>query len=152
MTEADRSAILQLLDDEGAAWEAGNADAFGSGALPDIAFTNIVGMFSVGKAPFVAQHKTIFETIYQGSQMRQFLANLKFLTPEVAIVDTVAKLSGFRQLPDGAAAVGGTVYTRIEQVMVKSAGSWAVAAFHNVPIQPRFVTDEVLSITSGDGH
>jgi hypothetical protein len=55
-------------------------------------------------------------------------------------------------VPTGAAAVDGVLYTRLEQVMVKRAGIWSVAAFHNVPIQPKFLTDEVRAITSGTPH
>ncbi|WP_340316140.1 SgcJ/EcaC family oxidoreductase [Rhizorhabdus argentea] len=150
--DADRGAIAHILDDEGAAWAAGDADAFAAHVLPDVSFANSVGMFSVGKAPFVAQHKTIFSTIYKGSQMRQFIAAITFVKPDVAIVDTVTKLSGAQQLPTGTAAVDGVLYTRLEQVMVKRGGSWSVAAFHNVPIQPKFVTDEVRTVTSGQAH
>jgi uncharacterized protein (TIGR02246 family) len=150
--EADRSAITHILDDEGAAWAAGDADAFADHVLPNVSFTNTVGMFSLGKGPFVAQHRTIFSTIYKGSEMRQFIAAVTFVTPDVAVVDTVSKLSRVQQVPTGAAAVDGVLYTRLEQVMVKRAGIWSVAAFHNVPIQPKFLTDEVRAITSGTPH
>jgi hypothetical protein len=40
---------------------------FAERALQDISFTDIFGMFSVGKAPFVAQHERIFSTIYKDS-------------------------------------------------------------------------------------
>ncbi len=150
--EADRSAITHILDDEGAAWAAGDADAFATHVLPDVSFANTVGMFSIGKAPFVAQHKTIFSTIYKGSQMHQFIAAITFVTPDVAIVDTVTTLSGAKQLPTGASAHDGVLYTRLEQVIVKGAGRWSVAAFHNVPIQPKFVNDEVRTVTSGTPH
>ncbi len=150
--QADRSAITHILDDEGAAWAAGDAAAFAAHVLPDISFANTVGMFSVGKAPFVAQHRAIFSTIYKGSQMRQFVAAMTFVKPDVAVVDTISKLSGALQLPTGLAAVDGVLYTRLEQVMVKRGEIWSVAAFHNVPIQPKFVTDEVRAVTSGPPH
>ena len=109
-------------------------------------------MFSIGKAPFVAQHRTIFSTIYKGSKMRQYVAAVTFVTSDVAVVDTISKLSEISQLPTGATALDGVLYTRLEQVMVKQARSCSVAAFHNVPIQPKFITDEVRSVTSGAPH
>jgi uncharacterized protein (TIGR02246 family) len=151
-SDADRDAISHILDDEGAAWAAGDAEAFAKHVLPDVSFANTVGMFSIGKAPFVAQHKDIFSTIYKGSQARQYVVATTFVTPDVAIVDTVSKLSGAQQLPTGAGAVDGVLYTRLEQVMVKRSGTWSVAAFHNVPIQPKFVNDEVRRVTSGTAH
>jgi hypothetical protein len=74
----NRTALLRILDDEGAAWSKGDADAFAAHVRDNVVFTNIVGMFSVGKVPFVAQHKNIFTTIYQGSSMQQFVQNISF--------------------------------------------------------------------------
>ena len=127
-------------------------EAFARHVLPAFSFANTVGMFSIGKAPFVAQHKANFSTIDKGSRMRQFVAATTFVTPDVAIVDTVSKLSGAREMPTGAGAVDGVLYTRLEQVMVKRGAVWSVAAFHNVPIQSKTVTDEVRTITAGTAH
>ena len=143
---------MHILDDEGAAWKAGDADAFAAHVTPDVSFANTVGMFSIGKAPFVAQHRYIFTTIYKGSQASQYLAALTFLKPDVAIVDTVSRLTGATQLPDGVSAINGALYTRLEQVMVKRDGAWLVAAFHNVPIQPKFMTDDVRKVVAGTPH
>jgi uncharacterized protein (TIGR02246 family) len=153
-TDAARtqSELLGILDDEGSAWAKGDADAFAAHVREDVVFTNVVGMFSVGKVSFVGQHKAIFTTIYQGSVMRQFVQNIRFLQSDTAIVDTIAKLSGFHELPTGAAAVDGTLYTRLEQVMVRENGTWQVASFHNVPIQPKFVDQSVRSLTAAGGH
>jgi uncharacterized protein (TIGR02246 family) len=150
--EPDEAAITRILDDEGAAWLRGDADAFGAHVVPDVVFVNTVGMFSVGKHPFVAQHQGIFATIYKGSEMRQFIEKITFIGGDIAIVDTVTKLSGMEQLPTGAAAVDGALYTRLEQVMVRTGGEWSVASFHNVPIQPKFVDERVRSLTSTRGH
>jgi uncharacterized protein (TIGR02246 family) len=148
----NRTDLLGILDDEGAAWAKGDADAFAAHVRDDVVFTNIVGMFSVGKMPFVAQHKAIFATIYKQSLMRQFVQNINFVRSDTAIVDTITKLSGFHELPTGASAVDGALYTRLEQVMVKHNGTWQVASFHNVPIQPKFVDQGVRSSTAAGGH
>jgi uncharacterized protein (TIGR02246 family) len=144
--------LLRILDDESAAWAKGDADAFAAHVRDNIIFTNTVGMFSVGKAPFVAQHKNIFATIYKESSVRQFVQNIILIRTDTAIVDTIAKVSGFHELPSGVSAVDGALYTRLEQVMVKENGTWQVASFHNVPIQPKFVDQSVRSLTAGDGH
>ncbi|WP_050419022.1 hypothetical protein [Bradyrhizobium tropiciagri] len=54
VSEETGSEIATLVAAQAAAWDKGNAEAFCDRALPDISFTNIFGMFSVGKAPFVA--------------------------------------------------------------------------------------------------
>lgn len=135
-TQETRAAIQKVIAAEDAAWKAGDAAAFCEAALPDVTFTNVVGMFSVGHAPMRAQHERIFATNYRGSTLAQVIVNLKLVRPDVAIVDTVAHVTGFKALPPGAEAVGGVLSTRLEQVMVMEAGRWRVASFHNVPVNP----------------
>ena len=134
-TEA-RAAIVKVIEAEDAAWKAGDAAAFCEAATSDVVFTNIVGMFSVGHAPMVAQHARIFSTIYQGSTLKQEITNLKMVRPDVAIVDTLTTVSDFKALPPGSQAVDGKLNTRLEQVMVMEGGRWRVAAFHNVTVNP----------------
>lgn len=147
---ADEAAIARILADEGAAWARGDADAFAAHVTPDVVFTNIRGMFSIGKAPFVAQHHTIFTTIYQGSTARFVAENITFVDPATAIVSAVAKLTGFRELPPGTPAVDGALYTRLLQVMVKRGDGWQVAAFHNVVVAPPIVDEKVRALTAGN--
>lgn len=131
-----RAAIVKVIEAEDAAWKAGDANAFCEAATPDVVFTNIVGMFSVGHAPMVAQHARIFSTIYQGSTLRQEITNLKMVRPDVAIVDTLTTVSDFKALPPGSQAIDGKLTTRLEQVMLMEDGRWRVAAFHNVTVNP----------------
>ncbi len=137
-TDAAHSEIRAVLDSQEAAWAAGDAEAFAAAVTDDVVFTNIVGRFSVGRAPFVDQHAHIFGTFYRGSTMRQTVANIAFVRPDVAIVDTISEGSGFGDLPPPIAkhVADGKVRTRLEQVMVRNDGRWQVAAFHNVAIDP----------------
>lgn len=132
-----RAAIQKVIEAEDAAWKAGDAAAFCEAATPDVVFTNVVGMFSVGHAPMLAQHARIFSTIYQGSTVRQEITNLKMVRPDVAIVDPLTHVTGFKALPPGSEAVDGVLTTRLEQVMVMEDGRWRVASFHNVPVNPK---------------
>ena len=134
--EEDRAAIAALVAAQDAAWKAGDASAFSADVLDDVAFTNVVGMFSVGKEPFEMQHARIFATFYRGSTLRQSIVRLAFVRPDVAILDTQTEVSGFASLPPGAEAVDGFLRTRLEQVLVREDGDWRVASFHNVPIHP----------------
>ncbi len=139
MTDADHAAIRAILAAEEAAWAAGDAAAFSAAVTDDVVFTNVVGMFSVGRVPFEKQHEHIFTTFYRGSTMRQTVAHIAFVRPDVAIVDTMTEGSGFGDLPPAIAVhlIDGVIRTRLEQVMVKNDGEWRVAAFHNVPMNER---------------
>ena len=134
--DADHAAILAILVAEEAAWAADDAAAFSAVTTDEVIFTNVVGMFSVGRVPFHKQHEHIFAAFYRGTTMRQTVAHIALLRPDVAVVDTLAEVSGFGDLPPAIAAhvVDGAIRTRLEQVMVRNEGRWQVTAFHNVPI------------------
>ena len=134
MAPSDQAAITRILAAEEAAWNAGDAVAFAAATTPDVVFTNIIGMFSVGRAPFVAQHERIFATIYKGSTMTQTVEHIALVRPDVAVVDTLTSVRGFASLPPGMAATDGALRTRLEQVMVRGDSGWTVAAFHNVAV------------------
>ena len=65
LNNVERAAIEAVLTRQSAAWVAGSAAAFAADAQEGVLFTNVVGMFSIGRAPFVAQHEHIFSTIYR---------------------------------------------------------------------------------------
>ena len=134
--ESARSALGDIVRSQDAAWCAGDAITFASHALPDIVFTNIVGMFSVGLAPFIAQHEQIFSTIYKGSRLAQEIVHLTMATDAVAIIDTLTSVFDFNHLPPGVVATDGVLRTRLEQVVVLRDGVWRVQSFHNVAVSP----------------
>lgn len=138
-TAADSAAIEAVIAGQTAAWARGDAEGFAAASRPDVVFTNIIGMFSVGRAPFVAQHQRIFAGVYKGSQVTQTLTNLTFVRPDVAIVDTLTEVRNYRELPPGMQPVDGALRTRLEQVMVRDDGAWRVASFHNVTVSPAAV-------------
>jgi len=67
----DRASIAALIQQQDTAWNRGDAVAFAAQAFPGVVFTNIVGLFSVGKPPFGAQHAPIFSTICKGNTLQQ---------------------------------------------------------------------------------
>ncbi len=134
-----RAAIEAVLADQAAAWNRGDATAFAAHTTDDVVFTNVVGMFSVGRAPFVAQHARIFATMYKGSTMRQAIEHIALVRPDVAIVDTLTSVSDVVAAPAGAEAVDGVFHARLEQVMVRDRGHWSVASFHNVLVNAKAV-------------
>lgn len=135
-TDDDRAAALSILARQEAAWAAGDAAAFADLATADVSFTNIVGMFSVGREPFARQHAHIFATVYQGSRLQQQLVHLAKPTFDVLIVDALAAVTGIAQLPPGIQATDGALRTRLQLVLLRREGEWRVQSLHNVPINP----------------
>jgi uncharacterized protein (TIGR02246 family) len=138
VSEETRSEIDALVVAEEAAWNRGSAEAFADRALPDIVFTNIFGMFSVGKAPFVAQHARIFSTIYKDSTNHLQIEHITLVKPDVAIVDILTMVTGVQQAPSGVQFIDGALHSRLEQVLVRRAEGWWTASFHNVAVNPAY--------------
>ena len=138
MTE-ETDAIRAILDEQEEAWRAGDAAAFSRAATSEIVFTNVVGLFSVGRTGFEAQHRHIFSTFYKGSTLRQVVEQITFVRPDVAIVNTLTEVTGFGALPPIMPTQDGVLKTRMEQVLVRVEAGWKVAAFHNVIVHPQAV-------------
>ncbi len=140
-------AIRSILDAQEEAWRGGDAAAFSHDVTAQIVFTNVVGLFSIGRAGFEAQHHHIFSTFYKGSILQQAVEQMTFVRPDVAVVNTLTQVTGFSALPPGIPAHHGVLKTRLEQVMVHTEDGWKVAAFHNVIVhrQPASVEPEASS-------
>ena len=141
MVHVDEAALAEIkavLDRQTTAWAAGDAQAFGRDVADDVVFTNIVGMFTVGRSGFDRQHAQIFSTFYRNSVMRQAVEHVAFVRPDVAVVDTLTEVEGGGPFPPGFPQHEGVVRTRLEQVFVRDGERWRVAAFHNVAIPPGF--------------
>jgi len=68
---------------------------------------------------------------------------IRFVTPEVAIVDVDTEVRGLANMPRGV-TVGrdGVLQTRLLQVFVKRNAEWWIEAYHNVDVKVR---SEVLN-------
>jgi uncharacterized protein (TIGR02246 family) len=139
LNDQDRAEIEAIVARQSAAWKAGDATAFAADVQEGIVFTNVVGMFSIGRRPFIGQHEHIFSTIYQGSAMAQEIVAITLVRPDVAIVDTLTNLTDAPHHPPGIELIDGAIRTRLEQVLVKEGNAWQVAAFHNVAVHPAAV-------------
>lgn len=140
VSDETRSDVAALVAAQDAAWNRGSAEAFAARALPDIVFTNILGMFSVGKPPFLAQHERIFSTIYKGTTNHQQIQHITLVKPDVAIVETFAVVTGAPQAPSGVQLIDGALHARPQQVLVRRADGWWIASFHNVAVNPAYAS------------
>jgi len=133
----DEEEIRAIVQSEGDAWNRGDAQAFGAHYAEDGSFTNVIGQQLYGRQAFIEQHVRIFSTIYKGSHNTFLIGKIKFLRPDVAVVDIDGTLSGATRLPPGLKAQeDGALHVKLQEVMTKEKGSWWIAAFHNVAVYP----------------
>jgi uncharacterized protein (TIGR02246 family) len=132
----DETAVRNIIQDEIAAWNAGDAAAFARHFAADGTFTNIRGQFFTGREAFMEKHDFIFKGIYRGTTMKQDFVSLKFVRPDVAVVETLTAVIGIQKLLPGMSTDDkGHLRSRLLQVMVKDGGEWKIVAFHNTDVK-----------------
>ena len=129
---ADR-AIRGIIADQAAAWNAGDGDRYASRVAAEASFTNLFGMVMYGKPAFEARHKEILATFYKGTVKKHVVRKIRFVTPDVAIVDIDNEVHGVKAMPTGIVVPkDGVIRTQLMQVFARRDGEWWVEAYHNV--------------------
>jgi uncharacterized protein (TIGR02246 family) len=136
-TTSDERAVRDIVQGETSAWNAGDAAAYSRYFATTGTFTNIRGQFFTGHAAFLKQHETIFAGMFKHSTLKQDIVSLVFVRPDVAVVETLASVSGVaRTAPGTATDTQGRLHTRLLQVVAKQDGEWRVVSYHNVDVKP----------------
>jgi len=134
---SDTSTILNIIQEETFSWNKGDAETYSRHFAEDGTFTNILGMFSVGHKIFLEKHDQIFKTVFLGTELKQEVVSLKFVRPDVAIVETIGWVSGFKNGPAKGTYLDdkGRLRVRLLQVMAKDGNDWKIVAYHHVDIK-----------------
>lgn len=132
----DETAVRNIIQEEIAAWNAGDAAAYSRHFATDGTFTNIRGQFFTGREAFIEKHDYIFKGIYRGTTLKQDVVSLKFVRPDVAVVEVLTAVGGIQKLsPETSADAKGRLRTRLLQVVVKEGGEWKIVAYHNTDVK-----------------
>ena len=134
----DKEAILNLLNEQTAAWNSGDAEAYARHFAPEGTFTNILGMFFIGQAAFRERHNYLLQNVLPGTVIQQEVVSLQFIPPGTAVVETLVRTSGCPKtgaLPGVHIDANGELHTRLLQVMVKNNSGWQIVAYHNVDVK-----------------
>ncbi len=143
--KSDEATIRNILQEEVAAWNKGDAQVYSQHFAADGTFTNILGMFFTGHQAFLDRHEEIFKGMFRGTVLRQDVVSLRFVRRDAAVVETFTWISGFPASgppPGTHLDPNGRLRTRLLQVMVKDAGEWKIVVYHNVDVKPRVTAPE----------
>ncbi len=133
---ADEIAIRKIIRDEVEAWNAGDAKAYSRHFGPDGTFTNIYGVVFEGHEAFEQRHAATFSTFFKGTKRQEKVRRIRFVTPDVAVVDVDTEVRGFGKMPIGVTIpADGVLRTRLQQVLVKRRSAWWIEAYHNVDLK-----------------
>ena len=134
---AGENTIRAIVAEQAAAWDAGDGARYASRVAPEASFTNLFGMVMYGKPAFEARHKEILATFYKGTTKKHVVRKIRFVTPDVAIVDIDNEVHGVKAMPAGIVVPpDGVIKTQLMEVFVRRNGEWWVEAYHNVDTKP----------------
>ena len=127
------ASIRAIIAAQAAAWDAGDGTAYAKDLAPDASFTNLFGMVMYGAPAFAERHRQILATFYKGTTKHHAIRRVRFVTPDVAIVDIDNEVRGVRKMPPGIPVPSdGVLKTQLMQVFVRRGERWWVEAYHNV--------------------
>jgi len=133
MPTHDEAAIRQLIDDMAAAWNRGDAPAYGARYRADGTFTNVNGTFHDGREAFDRRHEEVLRGPFKGTTVSMTIRKLRFLGPDVAVADIDTAITGCRaKWPGAEPDADGVLHTGLLMVLARQAGDWWIAAYHNV--------------------
>ena len=133
----DESAIQQVLSGMDEAWNQGDAKTLASYFTPDAELIDVVGTIHGGRNAIERRDAILLGDMLNGSHLTQELRSIRFLRPDVAVVDANAQLYGYKSVPKGLPTSGAVLTARVRHVMVYNGKWWIVATqFTYVPPPP----------------
>ena len=131
-------AICQLLDEQVAAWNAGDAEAWCKDFTHDAEFVNILGMHFQGRDANARRHGELFGSIFKGSHLELQDVKVRVFGDSAAIAEAVLDLTHFRGLPPGIRPTcgDGVLQTRMHYVLVHEADRWRIVFSQNTAVMP----------------
>ena len=132
--------IRAIVAEQAVAWNAGDGARYASRLAPDASFTNLFGMVMYGAPAFIGRHQEILSTFYKGTTKKHVIRKIRFVTPDVAIVDIDNEVHGVKAMPPGVTVpADGVIRTQLMEVFVRRNGQWWIEAYHNVDTKPAAV-------------
>jgi uncharacterized protein (TIGR02246 family) len=135
-SQTDEEAVRAIIAGQASAWNAGDGHGYAKFFAPEGAFTNLFGMVMFGASAFEQRHTEILSTFYKGTTKRHAIRRIRFVTPDVAIVDIDNEVHGVKSMPAGISVPpDGVVKTQLMEVLVHRNGQWWIEAYHNVDLK-----------------
>ena len=133
---ASEASLRAIVAEQVVAWNAGDGQAYARHLAPDASFTNLFGMVMYGAPAFAERHADILSTFYKGTTKHHVIRRIRFVTPDVAIVDIDNEVRGVKAMPGGIVVPpDGIVKTQLMEVFVRRKGQWWIEAYHNVDVK-----------------
>jgi uncharacterized protein (TIGR02246 family) len=133
---SDETSIRNIIQEEMVAWNAGDATAYARHFDLHGTCTSIRGEFFIGRQAFIQRHDYLLRGPFRGSTLKQDIVSLRFVRPDVAVVEVLTLVTGIQtQSAGGNPDNKGSLRTRLLQVLVNDGGDWRIVAYHNTEVK-----------------
>jgi uncharacterized protein (TIGR02246 family) len=121
----DAAAIRQLYTEYDAAWNKGNVAAMAMAWTDDAEHVDPDGRVVEGRAAIKQDFEQRFATDLKGTRSQETITGIRFVTPEVAVVDATYEVTG---AVDAQGQSRPPLQGHYVDIWVKRAGAWYIAA------------------------
>ncbi|BBG02149.1 MULTISPECIES: SgcJ/EcaC family oxidoreductase [Pseudonocardia] len=121
---AEHVAVCSAIGALTAAWNAGDADAYGAAFTADATYTSWIGTHYAGREDIVEGHRALFGGVLAGTRLTDSYLSVRFVHPDVAVVSTRGDTYEGADPPRAPGKV--QTYT-----VVRDGERWRIASFHN---------------------
>jgi len=129
----DEQAIRRLIGDREAAWNRGEVENYSLLLTPAADIVSATGRPARGRDAVLALYREQRAGAYKGAVTSTPIDSIRFLRPDVAIVDARFSLSGLRA-PDGSALPARRGLLTL--VVTKEGSRWLIASMRGIPETP----------------
>ncbi|HEU4495467.1 MAG TPA: SgcJ/EcaC family oxidoreductase [Flavobacterium sp.] len=132
--------IKQLFQDLKEAWNKGDAALYASYFTYDCDYVAFNGQHLTGRQENAETHHKLFKGFLKGSKLTGEIKAIRFLTPEIAICHSVGavQLRFQKSAPKNRLSIN-------TNVVIKTNGSWKIAAFQNTRIKRPNIIQRLFS-------
>jgi uncharacterized protein (TIGR02246 family) len=127
----DEAAIRDIERVWDVGWNKHDPKTMVSVLAEDVDFVNVAGEWFKGREAFQRHMERVHATIFAESTRNTIDTEIRFLTPEIALVHSSARISGDRAADGSPRSPRNVLMTR---VVVKRGGKWVVVAAHNTNV------------------
>ena len=132
----DELAIRELVARRQQAWNQHKAHAYAALYAEDADVVNVMAWWWKGRAEIEKNLTHMFATVFRNSTLRFRQADVRFLSPDIAIVHLRWTMSGARMPPGLPEPREGLQTLTVQKV----SGKWLIAALQNTNYMPRPAT------------
>jgi uncharacterized protein (TIGR02246 family) len=122
---ADEDAIREVLGRQIAGWDAGDPAYYASVFTPDADYVTFLGSHYKGRDAIASSYAPLFKKLLKGTHLETEITELRFLTPDIALIQANAVVrKGTQRWSRRAIRVNTSIAVRTD-------GGWLLAASQN---------------------